>query len=198
MNTAITISEINNDIKAINFISGIRNEYIFGVNSLLNVKISLIPDLWHCQQIADMIKKENLKKQHMVEKTPEALVKELELGIGCLAIVDNKAVWYLWATQYTLSNWQNVYEVGSMMVHESYRKIGIAKFLAEQIFWQLADKPVYAVTEIPSVKHINYAVGLQTVIEEVLSKELHDLIVWIAPLSEEDEIFWNTTFLASL
>lgn len=45
MNTAITISEINNDIKAINFISGIRNEYIFGVNSLLNVKISLIPDL---------------------------------------------------------------------------------------------------------------------------------------------------------
>ena len=166
------------------------------VHNILHPEIVTKISLDEAKIISNWIIEENKIKKHMIEKTPEQIMQEINSWLWVVAKINSEIVWSMSMIKITLPNKKVMYEAGSLITSPEKRGHWIAKILSKEIFLQNMDKAVYSITEVKWVMHIyNDILRLNNFSKFNLNTEVLAEIESIWALLETDIIYWNKNFL---
>lgn len=166
------------------------------VHNILHPEIVTKISLAEAKIISDWIVEENKIKKHMIEKTQEQIMQEINSWLWVVAKINSEIVWSMSMIKITLPNKKVMYEAGSLITSPEKRGHWIAKILSKEIFLQNMDKAVYSITEVKWVMHIyNDILRLNNFSKFDLDTEVLAEIESVWALLETDIIYWNKNFL---
>ena len=166
------------------------------VHNILHPEIVTKISLDEAKTISDWIIEENKIKKHMIEKTQEQIMQEINSWLWVVAKINSEIVWSMSMIKITLPNKKVMYEAGSLITSPEKRGHWIAKILSKEIFLQNMDKAVYSITEVKWVMHIyNDILRLNNFSKFDLNTEVLAEIESVWALLETDIIYWNKNFL---
>ena len=166
------------------------------VYNILHPEIVTKISLDEAKIISDWIIEENKIKKHMIEKTQEQIMQEINSWLWVVAKINSEIVWSMSMIKITLPNKKVMYEAGSLITSPEKRGHWIAKILSKEIFLQNMDKAVYSITEVKWVMHIyNDILRLNNFSKFDLNTEVLAEIESVWALLETDIIYWNKNFL---
>lgn len=149
--------------------------------------------------IENLIKEENKKKPHMLEKTAEQIIFNVKHYSWIIAQVlsEKNIIWYMWLdkTQEKFKD-HDIFERWSLIVTPEYRWNMLGSFLRKYLLDMNKEKCIYSVSCIPKVIEENKKIGEISLTQEYVykvSKDLYDLIENEGKFYEDDVIFVNKT-----
>lgn len=153
---------------------------------ITKLKVSKIIDMRDAIKIANFIKDENKIKSHMIEKSPEEILKSA-MENWCLKLsINDEIVWFMWLYKYG-----KFYEAWSLCIWEKYRNKWLWTMLQKKLFEHYSDLAVFLVTNVWEVKSMTKTSNLKEIkISQIPENILKSIESWWKILSD-DSVYFN-------
>ncbi len=169
-----------------------KNKYIEINNNEICIELIKNISSEYCNKISKLIKKENIKNwEHMIEKAPEEIYKQVIDNWWVIAKINDHIVWFIWQ-----KNVSNLVEIWSLIVSEKFRNMWIWKSLVNKIIWINDSNFSYIVSNTPyAIKAILFWKKFTEIETSSINNELFQKIEKEWKLLEDDRVFWNNNFI---
>ena len=155
-----------------------------------NIIYSTQINFFEAKKISTWIDQES---NHMINKTAKK-IHEDALENGCIvASYKKELIGFISLSKLKYSH--PIYEIGSLVVHKKYQKLGIAKQLKEKLMNQHVNKLFFSITNVKTVQKINTELKLSKININIIPKKLLNIIQEEQKLLVNDIMFANENFL---
>lgn len=143
-------------------------------------------DMEDALKVSKWIKKES---SHMIVKTPTKVYQEAKEN-GCIsAYFKDEIIGYISLSKLNYSH--EVYEIGSLIIDENYKNLGVGKSLKSKLMCKHKNKLFYSISNVTYVEKINISLKLIKIDACNLPLKLLNIIEEEQVLLYNDSIFVN-------